>query len=87
MLAFYTLLALALLRLVFMGLLVLLLVSAGPSCPACGGGETVPVRSRGPLQWLGTWVERRFCLECGWSGLTRRLRRVARAQPGSLSAR
>lgn len=87
MLAFYTLLVLVLLRLVFIGLLVWWLVSVGPSCPACGGGETIRVRSRGPLGWLGAWVERRFCLQCGWGGLTRRLRRVARPQPGSVSAR
>ena len=86
MLAFYTLLALVLIRFVFVGLLILLLVSAGPSCPACGCGETIRVRSRGPLAWLGAWVERRFCLECGWDGLTRGLRRVAQPQ-GSVSAR
>lgn len=62
------LLATVALRFVMVGALAYLLMQRSPVCPHCGSG-TAQVR-RG---WLGLLprVERRFCLECGWSGFVR----------------
>lgn len=86
MIAFYTLLALVLLRLIFIGFLILLLLSAGPRCPACGG-HTIRIRDPGLVLWLGAWVERRFCLDCRWGGLVRRARGAPAPFPDSIPAR
>lgn len=75
MVVVYTFLGLVLLRLIFIGLFLLLLLSVGPACPACGG-DTIRVRPRGPARLLA-WIERRWCLSCGWGGLTRRKRAPA----------
>lgn len=75
MVVFYTFLGLVLIRLIFTGLFLWLLVPVGPACPACGG-ETIRIRVRDAAPLL-SWVERRWCLRCGWGGLTRRSRRSA----------
>jgi len=64
------LLATVVLRFVMVGALAYLLMSRGPACPHCRT-EMAAVRQG----WLSLvpGVERRFCLECGWSGLVRRL--------------
>ncbi len=77
MVVFYTFLGLVLIRLVALAVFLLLLLTAGPGCPACGR-ETIRIRSRA-LARLLTWLERRFCVHCGWAGLTRRGRPLARA--------
>lgn len=74
MVVVYTFLGLILIRVVFMGLFLWLLLSVGPACPACRG-ETIRVRMRGARWLLG--VERRWCMACGWEGLTRRAGRQA----------
>lgn len=49
-------------------------LSTGRGCPECTG-QTIPLQHR-PLQLLQrlarrTRLEKRWCLECGWDGLTR----------------
>lgn len=63
-------LALVLIRLVVMGLFLLLILSVGPDCPACGC-DTLLVRSPRTLRHI-RWLERRWCLGCEWEGLVRR---------------
>lgn len=63
-------LALVLIRLVVMGFFLLLIVSVGPGCPACGG-ETILVRSYRLLRRIRR-LERRWCLGCEWEGMVRR---------------
>lgn len=75
----YTFLGLIVLRVIAIGVLFLLLVSVGPACPACGG-ETIRIQSGGAGR-LVPWLERRWCLGCGWRGFTRR-----RAQPAVIPA-
>lgn len=86
MIAFYTLLGLVFLRLIFIGFLILLLLSTGPACPACGG-RTIRIKDRRLVLWLGAWVERRFCLDCRWGGLVRRARGVPAPLADSIPAR
>lgn len=49
--------------------LLFLFLPAGRTCPRCAG-ETIPIRSRllRPIHRLATT---RWCLTCGWEGLTR----------------
>lgn len=50
-------------------ILLFLFLPAGRDCPRCAG-ETVPIRSRllRPLQRIASL---RWCLACGWEGVTR----------------
>ncbi len=63
-------LGLVLIRLAVMGLFLLVIVSVGPGCPACGC-EAVLVRSPWLIRRL-KWLQRRWCMSCGWQGLLRR---------------
>lgn len=83
----YTFLGLIILRVMAIGVLFLLLLYVGPQCPACGG-ETIRIQSSGPGRLL-PWLERRWCLGCGWRGFTRRRAEPAFAPgaPGALGAR
>ena len=56
-------------------LIVLAAVNVGPECPACSG-DSLLIRSVW-MRRLIPWLERRWCLRCGWQGLTRR----GRARP------
>ncbi|MFW6079908.1 MAG: hypothetical protein ACODAE_09815 [Gemmatimonadota bacterium] len=77
MIAFYVLLALALVRYAALGLLVALILRPAPWCPACFG-DNVRIRSRW-LDRLAPGIERRWCPHCGWQALARRTpRHVAR---------
>jgi len=53
---------------------VYLLLPRGPICPHCGI-EMVPLRNRF-LDRLLPALQRRWCLECGWDGVVRRVRRT-----------
>ena len=57
-----------------------LLLPAGPLCPHCKT-DMVPIRNRFFDRWMRA-LERRWCLECGWNGVVRRVRRTgAPARP------
>lgn len=70
------LLATVALRFVFIVAFAYLVLPRGTNCPHCAAPLS-EVRA-GWLAWLAG-VERRFCLECGWSGIVRRARRAGRA--------
>jgi hypothetical protein len=80
------LLATVVLRFVMVGALAYLLMSRSTICPHCGSATT-PVH-RG---WLGALllprVERRFCIECGWTGFVRKAPAVTEAALPPASAR
>jgi hypothetical protein len=72
MLIVAVLLVTVLIRLVIVLAVVYLLLPAGSLCPHCKI-DMVPIRNR----FLDTFLpvlQRRWCLECGWNGLTRRIR-------------
>ena len=72
MLIVAVLLVTVLVRFVIVLAVVYLLLPAGPLCPHCKI-DMVPIRNR----FLDTFLpllQRRWCLECGWNGLTRRIR-------------
>lgn len=52
-------------------LILILAVSVGPRCPACGGDALLVQRSW-LLRRLIPWLEQRWCMSCGWGGITRR---------------
>lgn len=62
------------LRFVLVAALAYLVLPRGTTCPHCAAPLT-PVRS-GWLEALAG-LQQRFCLECGWNGLTRRTRAAA----------
>lgn len=64
------LLATVLLRFTLVAVVVYLLLPRGPACPRCATG-TALVQNR-LLRRLVPWLEHRWCLECGWSGVARR---------------
>jgi hypothetical protein len=64
------LLVTVLLRLTLIGCAVYLLLPRGPVCRQCDL-EMARIRNRG-LERLFPWVERRWCMTCGWSGIVRR---------------
>ena len=75
------LLATVVLRVVFVGALAYLVLPRDNHCPHCAA-ELQQLQSG----WWGvlTGLERRFCLECGWTGLGRRSRRrPVTDRPGS----
>lgn len=69
MIVFYVFAGLVVIRLVAIVVILLVALSTGPTCPACRG-ETLAIRT--PWLKLAPWIERRWCLSCGWSGLLRR---------------
>ncbi len=68
MIVFYVFFGLVLIGLAAMVIILLMALSLGPRCPACGR-ETILIRT--PLRLLSNWIERRWCMTCGWQGLTR----------------
>jgi hypothetical protein len=64
------------LRLVIVATVVYLLLPAGPLCPHCKV-EMVPIRNR-LFDTLIPLLQRRWCMECGWNGVVRRIRGVSR---------
>lgn len=74
------LLATVLLRFVLVAALAYLVLPRGTVCPHCAA----PLTQVQAGWWsVVTGLERRFCLECGWTGVVRRSRRAAtdRAAP------
>ena len=74
------LLATVLLRFVLVAALAYLVLPRGTVCPHCGA----PLAQVQAGWWsVVTGVERRFCLDCGWTGVVRRTRSSAtdRAAP------
>ncbi len=79
MIALYVLGAIAVLPPVVMAAILVAALSPGPECPACGD-DTVLVR----IPLIGRrlpWIERRWCIDCDWQGLTRRARHGRRPVP------
>lgn len=70
MLIVAVLLVTVLMRIALIGAVVYLLLPKGSRCPNCQV-EMVAIRSR-MLQRFLPVIQRRWCLECGWSGLVRR---------------
>jgi predicted RNA-binding Zn-ribbon protein involved in translation (DUF1610 family) len=70
MTVFFVFLGLVLVGAATVCVVLLLALSAGPSCPACGGEALLVCLARRlrrvPL------IERRWCTACGWEGLLRR---------------
>jgi len=54
---------------VTLSLILLVALSAGSHCPACGG-EAIPVLLPRPLRKV-PFIQRRWCMSCGWEGLLR----------------
>src|SRR2546421_2808783 len=73
MLVVVVLLATVLLRVAIVTAVVYLLLPQGSLCPHCNL-EMVAVRNR-VLDQLVPVLQRRWCLECGWNGVVRRVRR------------
>ncbi|HET7296594.1 MAG TPA: hypothetical protein VFI66_05590 [Gemmatimonadales bacterium] len=72
MLVVLVLLVTVAMRVAIVAVVVYLLLPRGPLCPHCGV-EMVALRNRffdGVLPAL----QRRWCLECGWNGVVRRVR-------------
>src|SRR5205807_9112963 len=84
MLVVVVLLATVLLRVAIVTAVVYLLLPQGALCPHCNV-EMVAVRNR-VLDRLVPVLQRRWCLECGWNGVVRRVRwadaRAPRCPPG-----
>ena len=72
MLVVVVLLATVLLRVAIVTAVVYLLLPQGVLCPHCNV-EMVAVRNR-VLDRLVPVLQRRWCLECGWNGVVRRVR-------------
>jgi hypothetical protein len=72
MLVVVVLLATVLLRVAIVTAVVYLLLPQGALCPHCNV-ETVAVKNV-VLDRLVPVLQRRWCLECGWNGVVRRLR-------------
>src|SRR5438093_6777221 len=83
MLVVLVLLVTVAMRVAIVTAVVYLLLPRGPLCPHCGI-EMVPLRNRF-LDRLLPALQRRWCLECGWDGVVRRVRgaptRAAGARP------
>src|SRR5256885_3379174 len=71
MLVVVVLLATVLLRVAIVTAVVYLLLPQGPLCPHCNF-EMVAIRNRA-LDRLVPALQRRWCLECGWNGVVRRV--------------
>lgn len=72
MLIVVVLLFTVLLRLAIVVAVIYRLLPRGPLCPHCKV-EMVPIRNRFLDRWLPA-IQRRWCLECGWNGIVRRIR-------------
>src|SRR5947207_15014682 len=72
MLVVLVLLVTVVMRVAIVTAVVYLLLPRGPLCPHCGI-EMVPLRNRF-LDRLLPALQRRWCLECGWDGVVRRVR-------------
>jgi len=72
MLIVAVLLSTVLLRLTIVAAVVYRLLPRGPLCPHCQV-EMVPIRNRFFDRLLPA-LQRRWCLECGWNGIVRRIR-------------
>ncbi len=70
MIVFYVFFGLVLIGLAAMVMILIVALSLGPRCPACGR-EAILIRTPW-LRLLSNWIERRWCMTCGWQGLTRR---------------
>src|SRR2546430_11204115 len=82
MLVVVVLLATVLLRVAIVTAVVYLLLPQGPLCPHCNF-EMVAIRNRA-LDRLVPVLQRRWCLECGWNGVVRRVGPARpRRPPGS----
>jgi hypothetical protein len=80
MLVVVVLLATVLLRVAIVTAVVYLLLPQGALCPHCNL-EMIAIRNR-VLDRLVPVLQRRWCLECGWNGVVRRVRRTgAPARP------
>ena len=60
------------LRLAIVAWVIYRLLPPGPLCPHCKV-EMVPIRNRFFDRFLPA-IQRRWCLECGWNGIVRRIR-------------
>ena len=70
MLIVTVLLVTVLMRYVMVGCVVYFLLPRGTRCPACGI-EMLPIRHL-VLDRGFPWLQRRWCLGCGWNGVVRR---------------
>jgi hypothetical protein len=70
MLIVTVLLVTVLMRYVMVGCVVYFLLPRGTRCPACGI-EMLPIRHL-VLDRAFPWLQRRWCLGCGWNGVVRR---------------
>lgn len=75
MLVVLVLLVTVAMRVAIVTAVVYLLLPRGPLCPHCGI-EMVPLRNRFFDRFLPA-LQRRWCLECGWDGVVRRVRGAA----------
>lgn len=78
------LLATVLLRVAIVTAVVYLLLPRGPLCPHCRA-EMMPIRNR-LFDRLVPALQRRWCLECGWNGVVRRLTGVRGSGLGARNA-
>ncbi|HYT70681.1 MAG TPA: hypothetical protein VEK78_04820 [Gemmatimonadales bacterium] len=74
MLVVLVLLATVLMRIAIIAAVTYLLLPQGPLCPHCHV-DMMPIRNRFFDRLLPA-LQRRWCLECGWNGIVRRMRRV-----------
>ncbi|OLD95928.1 MAG: hypothetical protein DMD31_07740 [Gemmatimonadetes bacterium] len=72
MLVVLVLLATVLMRVAIITAVVYLLLPLGPTCPHCGA-EMAAIRNRFFDRLLPA-LQRRWCVECGWNGIVRRVR-------------
>jgi hypothetical protein len=72
MLVVVVLLATVVMRVAIVAAVTYLLLPQGPLCPHCRA-EMVPIRNRFFDRLLPA-LQRRWCLECGWNGIVRRVR-------------
>jgi len=74
MLIVIVLLVTVLMRFAIVTAVVYLVLPAGSLCPHCKT-DMVPIRNRF-LDRLLPVLQRRWCLECGWNGVVRRIKAV-----------
>ena len=79
MLIVVVLLSTVLLRLAIVAAVVYRLLPPAPLCPHCRV-EMMPIRNRF-FDRLLPIIQRRWCLECGWNGIVRRVRATPSPQP------
>jgi hypothetical protein len=72
MLIVVVLLSTVVLRLAIVVAVIYRLLPRGPLCPRCQV-EMVPIRNRFFDRFLPA-LQRRWCLDCGWNGIVRRIR-------------